>query len=214
MHSGIGHSPGAPTHFILQRLRVNIWLQNIIQTHRSQSPKSLHCWFDALKNSFALNHYFLSLGSSNTLPVHPPVWQWMNRKLIVARLFEHLNEFLHPLKLHHIRLLCNSASVRSERVGFSILLQHFSVFLLAFFFNRVSLMNMRVLLAISVLMSCVCVLRRVKECFIEGATHNTMCLTNSPFRGSVCLQISLGENMYTHTNSSKREPEAMEPFHC
>ncbi len=68
-------------------------------------------------------------------------------------------------------------------------------------------MNMRVLLAISVLMSCVCVcvLRRVKECFIEGATHNTMCLTNSPFRGSMCLQISLGENMYTHTQTAARE---------
>lgn len=128
----------------------------------------------------------------------------MNRKLLVARLFEHLNEFLHPLQ-HHNRL--NSASVCSERVCFSFLLQHFSVFLLAFFFNRVSLMNMRVLLAISILMSCVCVcvLRRVKEGFIEGATQNTMCLTNSPFRGSVCLQISLGENMYTHTQTAARE---------
>lgn len=41
-------SLGARAYFISQGLRVNIWLRNIFQTQRSQSPKSLHWRFDAL----------------------------------------------------------------------------------------------------------------------------------------------------------------------
>lgn len=154
MHMGIGHSLGTPTHFILQGLRVNIWLQNIFQTHRSQSPKSLHWQFDVLKEIFCyrITIFFHQEAQTHCLPpsermnellivaIWAPKWVFAFSKTSITQGFF----VILPLSAH-------------KKCAFPLSSAFLDFFLLAFFFNRVSLMNMRVLLAISVFMSCVCV---------------------------------------------------------